>query len=300
MSKILNFGSLNIDHVYRLDRIVAPGETLASSAYQIFAGGKGANQSAAIAAAGGEVFHAGRIGPEGSWLLQKLADLGVDMRFTQEGDLPTGHAVIQVDAQGQNAILLYAGANKALTRRQIDTTLGHFAPGHVLLLQNETNELPYLIEQAAHSGFKVCLNPAPYGPEVAAYPLDGVDCLVVNQTEGQGLSGQSEPEAILDALSARWRRAALVLTLGPDGVRYRDQTADLCLDAPRVEAVDTTAAGDTFIGYFLAAVAADVPPQAALQRAVYAAALSVTRPGAMDSIPAGDEVDAFAATQDRG
>ena len=134
---ILNFGSLNIDLVYQVEHIARPGETIASSAHQVFAGGKGANQSAALARAGASVFHAGQVGPDGQWVVDKLAGLGVDVQHIRVGDAPTGQAIIQVDRQGQNSIVLFAGANAQIDREAIDATLGHFGRGDLLLLQNE-------------------------------------------------------------------------------------------------------------------------------------------------------------------
>lgn len=288
--RVLNFGSLNIDHVYQVERIVRPGETLPSSSYQVFAGGKGANQSAALALALAPVFHAGRVGPEGQWLKDKLSALGADLRFTLEDDFPTGHAIIQVDPQGRNAIVLFAGCNARISPAQIDQTLEHFGEGDLLLLQNEINEIPRLIQQAHSRGLRVCFNPAPFTPQVAAYPLERVDILVVNEIEGKGLADQEDPQAILDSLAKKYPRAELVLTLGERGALYRSPRETFHVPAVQVKAVDTTAAGDTFIGYFLAGVAAGQSPRAALHRAARAAALCVTRPGAMDSIPRSGEV----------
>ena len=178
---ILNFGSLNIDLVYQVEHIARPGETIASSAHQVFAGGKGANQSAALARAGARVFHAGQVGPDGQWLVDKLAGLGVDVQHIRVGDVPTGHAIIQVDRHGQNSIVLFAGANAQINRATIDATLSHFGAGDILLLQNEINDIPYIVAAAAKRGLRICLNPAPCGPEIRDYPLELVHWLVVNQ-----------------------------------------------------------------------------------------------------------------------
>ena len=145
---ILNFGSLNIDLVYQVEHIARPGETIASSSHQVFAGGKGANQSAALARAGAHVFHAGQVGPDGQWLVDKLAGLGVDVQHIRVGDVPTGHAIIQVDRHGQNSIVLFAGANAQIDREAIDAALSHFDRGDILLLQNEINDISYIIASA--------------------------------------------------------------------------------------------------------------------------------------------------------
>ena len=283
---ILNFGSLNIDLVYQVEHIACPGETIASSAHQVFAGGKGANQSAALARAGASVFHAGQVGPDGPWLVDKLAGLGVDVQHIRFSDTPTGHAIIQVDRHGQNSIVLFAGANAQIDRGAIDATLSHFGAGDIVLLQNEINDVPYIMAAAAKRELRICLNPAPCGPQVRAYPLELVDLLIVNETEATALAGASS----LAALAARYPRAQIALTLGAAGAQYRSPTEAFHLPAPHVEAVDTTGAGDTFIGYFLAGLAADMTAHEAMTRAVQAAALCVTRPGAMDSIPAAAEL----------
>ena len=284
---ILNFGSLNIDLVYQVEHIARPGETIASSSHQVFAGGKGANQSAALARAGASVFHAGQVGPDGQWLVDKLAGLGVNVQHIRVGDVPTGHAIIQVDHHGQNSIVLFAGANAEIDRGAIDAALSHFDQGDILLLQNEINDIAYIITSAAEQGLMICLNPAPFGPEVCAYPLELVDLLIVNETEATGLAGASDPAA----LASLCPRAQIVLTLGAAGAQYHSPTEEFHIPAPQVEAVDTTGAGDTFIGYFLQGLTADMTARDAMTRAVQAAALCVTRPGAMDSIPASDEID---------
>lgn len=291
--KILNFGSLNIDHVYQVDHISRPGETISSSSYQVFAGGKGANQSAALALAGARVFHAGQVGPEGQWLLNRLAGQGVDLTHTRVGDVPTGHAIIQVDASGQNSIVLFPGANHCIARKAIDATLENFNKGDILLLQNEINELPYIIEQGKKQDLRICFNPAPFGPEVSDYPLDLVDITVVNETEGMSLAGTESTDGLLDLLAAKWPRTEIILTLGEQGARYRSPQKEIEIPAVRVDPVDTTAAGDTFIGYFLAALADTANAEQALERAARAAALCVTRPGAQDSIPTAGEVEEF-------
>ena len=284
---ILNFGSLNIDLVYQVEHIARPGETIASSSHQVFAGGKGANQSAALARAGAPVFHAGQVGPDGQWLVDKLAGLGVDVQHIRVGDTPTGHAIIQVDRHGQNSIVLFAGANTQIDRGAIDAALSRFDRGDILLLQNEINDVSYIIAAASKRGLMICLNPAPFGPEVCAYPLELVDVLIVNETEATGLAGASEPTA----LASLCPHAQIALTLGAAGVQYRSPSEQFDLPAPHVKAVDTTGAGDTFIGYFLQGLTASMTARDAMARAVKAAALCVTRPGAMDSIPAADEVD---------
>ncbi len=288
--KILNFGSLNIDHVYHLPRFVRPGETAPCTAYEKGCGGKGLNQSVALAMAGAEVYHAGLIGPEGGFLRTRLAESGVDCSYIYHTELPNGHAVIQVDRSGQNCIVLYPGSNHGLTPELIDRVLVHFGPGDVLLLQNETNCIPQLMRAAAARGMDVAFNAAPMGPEVGEYPLELVRWLLVNQTEGAALSGREDPEEIAAELLRRWPQLELILTLGTDGALYRKGELSLFIPARRVTAVDTTAAGDTFTGFLLAALSDGADAAYAMTLASAAAALAVQRPGAADSIPSLEEV----------
>jgi ribokinase len=283
--KILNFGSLNIDLVYHVDHIAKPGETIASSAHEVFAGGKGANQSAALALAGADVAHAGQVGPEGQWLVDKLVDIGVDMRHTSIGDVPTGHAIIQVDKTGQNSIVLFPGANQHIKRQIIDTTLSQFNEGGILLLQNEINDISHIIQQASKYGLKICFNPAPYGPEVLQYPLGLIDLLIVNETEANGLVGLHPPEQLIDRIATTWPKAQIILTMGEQGAYFCSAHERFHQPATPCSVVDTTGAGDTFLGYFLQGIIADMTPRTAMARASAAAALCIAKPGAMDSIP---------------
>ncbi len=289
--KFINFGSLNIDLVYQVDHIARPGETIASSAHQVFAGGKGANQTVALVRAGATVFHAGQVGPEGQWLIDKLSKLGVNMEHTLIGAVPTGHAIIQIDAQGQNSIVLFPGANRQIDRAAIERTLSESSKEDILLLQNEINDVPYIIHEAKKRRLSICLNPAPFGPEVLDYPLDLIDFLIVNETEAADLTGISSPDQLLDALATTWPRAQIVLTLGASGAQYRSPQEEFHLPAPQVQALDTTGAGDTFIGYFLQGLTTGIGAHSAIARAIEAAALCVTRPGAIDSIPSSTEID---------
>ncbi len=293
---VLNYGSLNIDHVYRVPHFVRPGETLTSQDYRRFAGGKGLNQSIALARAGAPVHHAGKIGPEGTWLRDTLTQEGVDTRFVQETEVPTGHAIIQVVPEGENAIVIYGGANRAITPEDARRVLAHFGPGDWLLLQNEISALAEILALAGERGLHVALNPAPMTPQVVEYPLEHVRLFIVNETEGTALTGEQEPEAILTAMRRRYPHAATVLTLGGQGSLYEDDQGRIHTPAVPVQAVDTTAAGDTFTGYLLAGLLEGLPPARALELAARAAALCVTRPGAAPSIPHRAEVDAFTGT----
>lgn len=284
---VINLGSINLDYVYRVAHIVRPGETLASDARRTFAGGKGSNQSLALARAGAQVRHVGRVGPEGQWLVAMLARAGVDTRHIACGDAPGGHAIIQVTAAGENAIVLFGGANRAIAETAVDAALAEARPGDLFLTQNETSGVAHAIGRARERGLTVCLNPAPFGPEVLDYPLACVDLFVVNETEAAGLLGAAAwSDDGLEQLAARFPRADWVVTLGARGALCRT-AAGRRLEAPAqpVQVVDTTAAGDTFIGYFLACRQRGLELEASLELANRAAGLCVARPGAADSIP---------------
>jgi ribokinase len=288
--KILNLGSINIDHVYAVDHFVRPGETLASSSYTIFAGGKGFNQSIALARAGAQVLHAGMIGKDGSWLLERLAENGVDTAQVEAVEGATGHAIIQVVPSGENSIVLHAGANHQVSDASLPGMLSSCSAGDYFLLQNETSAVSEAIRLAVSKGLKVVFNPAPMTNKVKSYQLESVDLFILNETEAETLIGETSSERIRSAIRDRFPTAAVVLTLGSKGAVYFDASATIEAPAAKVEAVDTTAAGDTFTGYFLAELMSGGTPEEALMFGCQAAALCVTRPGASDSIPLRDEV----------
>lgn len=288
----LNFGSLNLDFVYSVTHSVRPGETLASSDRACFCGGKGLNQSLALARAGAEVAHAGCVGTDGGELIALLQASGVDTQHLQQTNGPTGHAIIQLDEHGQNSILLFGGANHCVTPEQIDRTLALFGEGDSLVIQNEISSIPYLIEAAAARGLRVIWNPSPFAENLLSWPLQLVSCFVVNEIEGAGLTGETEPEAILDAMRSRYPNAATLLTLGSNGSCYDDGTQRVYADCVTVPVQDTTAAGDTFLGYFFAHLDR-CGAQQALNIASAAAAMAVSVKGAANSIPTVDAVCAF-------
>jgi len=296
MPRVLNFGSLNIDHVYRVPHFVRPKETLSSLAYQRFAGGKGFNQSVALARAGAAVCHAGCIGNDGLWLRDMLIEAGADVSHLQVVEGPTGHAIINVTPDGQNSIVLFGGANQAVTPADASRVLASFQAGDALLLQNEISATPAIMQAAHARGLSIVFNPAPMDARVPDYPLDLVSCLLLNEVEGAQLAGVEEPAAMLDALRRRFPRTTVILTLGADGVLAAEDGPAVRVAAPRVQAVDTTAAGDTFTGYYLAERLRGAPFADALRTAATAAAICVTRPGAAASIPARAEVAARLAT----
>lgn len=291
MKKILNFGSLNMDFVYAVAHTVRGGETEASLGLQVFPGGKGLNQSIAAARAGLSVFHAGLVGEDGGLLLDTLKADGVDTRFV--GTVPgrSGHTIIQVDENAQNAILLFGGANRAVTPAYADEVLAHFSAGDIVLLQNEISAVPHILRRAAEAGLSVWFNPSPMDDGALACELSLVSVFLLNEIEGEQLTGTAEPGAILDRMAEKYPQAAVVLTLGAAGAWYAKAGVRVFCPAEKAEAVDTTAAGDTFTGYFLRGMFDGRTPEEALRLAARASAIAVSRPGASPSIPRFSEVE---------
>jgi ribokinase len=288
---ILNFGSLNIDHVYTVDHFVRAGETLASQSRQTFSGGKGLNQSIALANAGMTTYHAGCIGTDGESLLTLLCDYNVDTRYIHKTDTPSGHAIIQVEPNGQNCILLFGGANQAVTKEHIDKTLADFTRyGSHIILQNEIAHGPYIAQKAEEHGLSVIFNPSPANDTIHDILRHKIDYLILNEVEAQTISAASGTHEQIAALRARFPRTTLVLTLGKNGVIYTSPTTQERHGIYQTPVVDTTAAGDTFTGFFVASLIRGDPPQESLRIASQAASLAVSRHGAAPSIPTLEEV----------
>ena len=289
---VVNFGSLNIDHVYAVDHFCRAGETIHTKSYTQNAGGKGLNQSIAVSRSGQKVHHAGLLGPEGTRLAELLSGSGVDLRYLKHTDVPQGHAVIQVQPDGQNCIFLYGGSNQAVTPQEIDEVLMQLNAGDYLLLQNEIANLTYLLRAAARRGLRVVLNASPISDELLNADLSGVDWLVVNEIECAAMAGCGDAQAGYETLKQRYPSLGILLTLGSEGsVSWKDGM-EVRQCAYPVKAVDTTGAGDTFMGYFVGCLAQGMERQTAMQYASMASAISVTRPGAAASIPLMDEVRA--------
>jgi len=286
--RLFNFGSLNIDHVYAVHEFVQPGQTIHAKSYQQFAGGKGLNQSIAAARAGMTVMHMGQIGTGGEQLLEQLDDCGVNTSLIQQVDDPTGHAIIQVVDCGENEIIVFGGANQTLPKQSINAALAMANEGDWVLCQNETNHVDYIIQKASELGLLVAFNPAPMTAAVKTYDLDNVHLLIVNHSEATALTGQSQVEAIVDRLLEDYPQTNMLLTLGAQGAVFANDSQSISVPAEKVTAIDTTAAGDTFIGYFLASFAnndCQDSVESCLKIACQAAALSVQKVGAADSIP---------------
>lgn len=290
--KLLNFGSLNIDCVYQVDHFVRPGETMSSISRQTFCGGKGLNQSIALARAGVKVYHAGSVGKtDGDMLVDALNANGVHTDFVKlSEEEATGHAIIQVTRSGQNCILLHGGANQTITNEHVDETLAGFEAGDFIILQNEINNMPYIMEQAYKKRLVIVLNPSPMNERILALPLEYVDYFMLNEVEAADICGDSGTDDPLSSLAEKYPNAKIVLTLGKHGVHYKDGNTVLKHGIYKVPVVDTTAAGDTFTGFFIGSLAQGHAPEEALRLASIASSLAVSRQGAETSIPTMDEV----------
>lgn len=295
--KITNFGSLNIDYVYAVDHIVREGETLETAGRSLFPGGKGLNQSVALARAGAQVAHAGRVGKaDGQILIDYLAQSGVDTSCILTGEGATGHAIIQLDSKGQNSIFLYGGENHAVTRADIDAVLSTLERGDFLLLQNEISEVGYLLRRAGELDLKVAFNPAPFTSAVLEYPLEKAMYIFVNEIEAAALAGMPEEtdvERLLPCLEEKYPSASVVLTLGSRGAILLENGKRLRQDAVAVEVQDTTGAGDTFVGYFLSGILRGGSAAESLKLAAAAAGIAVSRMGAAPAIPFLPELEAL-------
>lgn len=284
-AKILNFGSLNIDYVYQVDSFVTPGETKLSHGLTKYAGGKGNNQSIALAKAGAQVYHAGAVGEDGMFLVENLRKENVNTDYIAVKNCPTGHAIIQVNAQGENCILLHGGANQEITEDYVNEVLSNFSEGDILLIQNEISNLDKIITLAGLKKMIIYFNPAPMSNKVLQYPLQYIDTFIVNQTEAKSITKSHNIELTLADMAKLFPNSKVILTLGSHGVIYQDKAQIIKQPAYAVNAIDTTAAGDTFLGYFLASLQKQKPIDHSLAIACKAAAITVTRKGATSSIP---------------
>lgn len=284
---IWNLGSINADMVYGLPHLPGPGETLAAKGLERFLGGKGANMSVAAARAGSEVSHIGAVGPDGRWAKDRLTEYGVDTRHITEVDVPTGHAIIAVDAEGENLIVLYPGSNHELEVQQLEQALSSASAGDLLVMQNETNAQVEAARLGHELGLTVCYAAAPFQADAVQAVLPYLDFLILNQIEAEQLqqaTGLSAADLPVEHV---------VVTLGSNGARYHQRGKDpVVFDAHKVQAVDTTGAGDTFTGYVLAGMDRGMPLAQAITQANRAAALMVTRHGTADVIPDLKEVQA--------
>lgn len=286
--KIINFGSLNIDKVCSVEEFVQPGETIMATGYSVNAGGKGLNQSVAAARAGAQVLHAGAVGSDGLFLKEILADAGADVSCLRVMDTESACAFIEVNSKGQNRIIVSAGTNRMYTEEYIKNVLEKAEAGDFVLLQNEINMVGEIIRLSHEKGCRVVFNASPIPGKPEELPLELVDIFMVNELEAAALAGTSAEgdfRDILKALQKKYPKAAIVMTLGKDGVLYGYKEEFYSHPIFKVNAVDTTAAGDTFCGYFLAALCAGKSVEMALREASAASAMAVSAKGAAPSIP---------------
>lgn len=216
--KLLVFGSLNIDNTYDVDHTVKQGETISSLALNTYCGGKGLNQAIAVSKAGADTYHAGCIGTDGNDLVQVLKDAGVHTELIKvDPSVRSGHTIIQRDKDGDNCIILYGGANQAITKDYVDKVLTHFEAGDFLILQNEINELAYIVEKAAERGLQVVLNPSPMNEIITGLDLSKVSYLILNEIEASQIldvAEDTDPDQLLDGLMEKFPSMKIVLTLG--------------------------------------------------------------------------------------
>lgn len=308
--KALNYGSLNIDFVYNVEHFVRSGETISSQNMAIFAGGKGLNQSVALAKSGIDTWHAGCIGEDGEFLADILQKSGAHTELISRLPGRNGHAIIQKQPNGQNCILLYGGSNQQNTRVQIDEVMSHFEKGDYLILQNEINEISYIMERAHEKGMIIVLNPSPMDEKIRTYPLEYVDYFLLNEIEAKDLTGfdqnladtdqhrvqemdevSSAWDALLEEVCSHFPNSKVVLTLGEYGSIYKDEKQKIHQPIMKVPVVDTTAACDTFTGFFIGSIAKGLSPENAMKIAAKASAIAVSRQGAAPSIPELGEVE---------
>ena len=285
---IINVGSINIDLVYRVPTLPEPGETLTAISNEKFLGGKGINQSVAIARAGGVVKHVGAVGEDGAWALSKIEALGVETTHIARLDGATGHAIINVDERGENAIVIAGAANQRLTIDHVESVISQADPGtDWVLLQNETNLAPEIVDLAKKYGLKVAYAAAPFVPEITVSLLDKIDLLAVNEGEANALAYNLEKP--VEEISVPF----LLITKGGSGAALHTKTNTYDQKAFDVVPIDTTGAGDTFLGSFLAEFSDHSDAQRALEYAAVASAIQVTRNGAAPAIPLRSEVMDF-------
>ena len=293
---VLVFGSMNIDRTYSVPHFVRAGETLTASRMELFCGGKGFNQAIALSRAGIKPAMAGAVGTDGGFLLEPLQKEDVDLSRVKRTDGVSGHAVIQVNAEGNNCIIILPGANGTVTHEDADAALASYGAGDWLILQNEISSLDYIIRRGKEKGMTVVLNPSPFNDSLNVCDFGCVDYLLVNEIEAAAIAKCPDGtpfDAILNAVRERYPNMNVLMTLGHRGSVFEDRNGNRAeCGVYHVDAVDTTAAGDCFTGYFLAELIDKKTAYDALKTASIASGISVSRMGASPSIPTRAEVDA--------
>ncbi|PQZ87640.1 MULTISPECIES: ribokinase [Pseudomonas] len=301
-AKVVVVGSLNMDLVTRASRLPRAGETLVGQTFSTVSGGKGANQAVAAARLGADVAMVGCVGTDayGTQLREALRVEGIDCQAVGTVEGSSGVALIVVDDSSQNAIVIVAGSNAELTPTSMQAVDAVLQGADVIICQLEVpmDTVGYTLKRGRELGKTVILNPAPASAPLPAEWYASIDYLIPNESEASALSGVT-----VDCLdSARLAATQLIkagagkviITLGSQGALFADGSGFEHLLAPKVKAVDTTAAGDTFVGGFAAALASGKSEAEAIRFGQAAAALSVTRAGAQPSIPTLNDVQGFA------
>ena len=290
--KVLVFGSANIDRTYAVEHFVNAGETLSAEKMELFCGGKGFNQAIAFARAGSDLYFAGAVGEDGDLLYDTLKENGINVSHLKHIPGPSGHAIIQVTPDGQNSIIVLPGSNGAITHDDVDAVLSSFSDCTLVVLQNEISSVDYIITRAKELGMTVALNPSPFNEKIKSYDLSKVDYLLVNEVEGSLLTDCTAPREIASAIKKKYPKTNIVLTLGCAGSMFIGKDGDVLTSGIyKTTAVDTTAAGDTYTGYFLSEALSSGNIEAALRTAAIASGISVSRKGASSSIPVREEVE---------
>ena len=277
---IYNLGSINIDYFYKLPYLVKRGETLSSKSFFSTLGGKGANQSIAISRAGGEIFHCGLINEKDKEFLTIMKKSKVDINHILFSMEPTGHAIIAIDeTNGDNQIILYPSCNYKITKTHVNTFLKNTKNGDWALSQNETNMTEYFFKKASEKGLSICYSAAPFIPSQTIKLLKLVDLLILNEIEMQELLKEAKTDVKnLDV-------PHIVITMGKKGAKYFGKNEEIFVSGNKVNAFDTTGAGDTFLGYFLALFDRTKNIKSSLDIANIVASIQVTRNGASIAIP---------------
>lgn len=283
--KIYNLGSLNIEHVYQVDNSEVAGAHLISKDYHRAPGGKGFYQSLAISRAGAQVAHVGFTGPEGRFIKKTLERNGVDTTHVYQVDHHTGQTFIQTTEQGVKNKVRYHGANFSFESNFLATIFDTVQQGDLLLIQNEINDIPRILEQAHSAKIDVTFHPSPFSEAILTYPLELVNTLIFSLTTGEKLTQKSDPAQIMQALLTKYPNMSLILTLGAQGAWYMDKTQKIKVPADPVHAIDEKQAGNTFVGYYLAHKLQGHPIESCLKMACRASALCVTRQGKSATIP---------------
>ncbi|MGC9419614.1 MAG: ribokinase [Rhodovulum sp.] len=278
-------GSINADHVYTVPHLPVPGETLAATDLSRGLGGKGANQSVAAALGGARVVHIGAVGSDGAWTVDRLASFGVDTAHVMPSSHPTGHAIIHVASDGENAIVIFPGANVRQDPSTIKAALSAAGPDDTLLIQNETSHQADAALLAATRGMRVVYSAAPFDLSALGAVLPHVSLLVVNAVEA------AQMRAMLSDIVG----PEIIVTDGARGATWYFDGKRAIAPSFSVTPIDTTGAGDCFIGSLVAALDRGDDREAALRYATAAAALQVTRNGSADAMPAREEVEALLA-----